>query len=93
LAQEPLSDALFDGDSKSDLVVWRGKQSHREIAGSSDGKQHVVQRGEAFDRKRLQARAGWIRRASSSSRFCVTPSRLITGVLASKNFRHFMVLY
>ncbi|MEP7342576.1 MAG: putative Ig domain-containing protein, partial [Acidobacteriota bacterium] len=39
----------FDGDGKSDLVVWRGKQSHWEIAGSGDGKQQVVQLGEAFD--------------------------------------------
>jgi hypothetical protein len=39
----------FDGDGKSDLVVWRGKQSQWEIAGSADGKSQVVQLGEAFD--------------------------------------------
>jgi hypothetical protein len=39
----------FDGDGKSDLVVWRGKQSQWEIAGSADGKQQIVQLSEAFD--------------------------------------------
>jgi hypothetical protein len=39
----------FDGDGKSDLVVWRGKQNQWEIANSGDGKQQVVQLSETFD--------------------------------------------
>ena len=39
----------FDGDGKSDLVVWRGKQSQWEIAGSADGKSQVIQFGEALN--------------------------------------------
>jgi hypothetical protein len=39
----------FDGDGKSDLVVWRGKQSQWVIGGSGDGKQQVVQWSLAFD--------------------------------------------
>ncbi|MEP7336847.1 MAG: putative Ig domain-containing protein, partial [Acidobacteriota bacterium] len=39
----------FDGDGKSDLMGWFGKQSQWQIAGSADGKQRIVQWEKAFD--------------------------------------------